>query len=261
VATDEQRRILEQLATGDPRPHLTHPNPTIRRLAVAACIRLGPGAMSELAALAGSDPDEDVRAEAVEVLGGMGTAAFTAVWECRDDSSGRVVEAVATALGEITNTAAVPWLIETVDTHTATQVREAAVAALGAIGDGRALPTLLEAVQTGKPQIRRRAVVALTAFDGPEVETALTAARLDRNPMVREVAEMLLGRAAPEAADGDGATSDQSPHPALTQASTGTHTATRRVRPHRPYGAPPPPGEASTAAAPAEGGPTRCDAS
>ncbi|NNF88611.1 MAG: MerR family transcriptional regulator, partial [Acidimicrobiia bacterium] len=62
--------------------------------------------------------------------------------------------------------------------------------------DDRALPTLLEAVAAGKPQIRRRAVVALTAFEGPDVEAAFTAARLDRNPMVREVAEMVLGRQA-----------------------------------------------------------------
>ncbi|MEE9183409.1 MAG: HEAT repeat domain-containing protein, partial [Acidimicrobiia bacterium] len=69
---------------------------------------------------------------------------------------------------------------------------------LGALGDQRALPTLLETVANGKPQVRRRSVVALSAFDGPEVEKALAMARLDRNPMVREVAEMLLGRVGPE---------------------------------------------------------------
>ena len=106
----------------------------------------------------------------------------------------RVVEAATTALGEIGDPTAVPWLIETSANHENALVREAAIAALGSIGDQRSLPTLLEAVRTGKPQIRRRAVVALTAFEGPEVEAALTTARLDRNPMVREVAEMVLGR-------------------------------------------------------------------
>ncbi len=110
----------------------------------------------------------------------------------------RVVEAATTALGEIGDSAFVPWLIETSAHHENALIREAAIAALGSIGDERSMPTLLEAVRTGKPQIRRRAVVALTAFDGPEVEAALTVARLDRNPMVREVAEMVLGRSRPD---------------------------------------------------------------
>jgi hypothetical protein len=39
-------------------------------------------------------------------------------------------------------------------------------------------------------------VVALTVFEGPEIEPALRAAARDRNPMVREVAEMVVGRPA-----------------------------------------------------------------
>ena len=77
-------------------------------------------------------------------------------------------------------------------------IAEAAVASLGAIGDERAAPVLLDLVLTGRPQVRRRAVVALTAFDGREVEAAIGAARNDRNPMVREVAEMVVGRSIPD---------------------------------------------------------------
>ena len=57
---------------------------------------------------------------------------------------------------------------------------------------------LLGLVANGPPQVRRRTVVALTAFDGPEVEAAFAAARDDRNPMVREAAEMVIGIEVPE---------------------------------------------------------------
>ena len=190
------REILETLANGDPLPHLGDAQPEIRRLAAAACAALGSTAFEPLSTVAATDPDDEVRAEAVEVLGALGSIAYDTVRARCDDASTRVIEAATTALGEIGDPAAVPWLIETSTGHENQLVREAAIAALGSIGDDRALPTLLEAVAAGKPQIRRRAVVALTAFEGPDVEAAFTAARLDRNPMVREVAEMVLGREA-----------------------------------------------------------------
>ena len=190
------RETLEQIVGRDPLPHLEDSRPEVRRLAVAASARLGAAATEPLIR-ALDDSDHDVRAAAVEVLGSLGRAGFEAVWGAREDESSRVVEAAVTALGEIGGPEAVEWLIDTATSHDETLVREAAIAALGAIGDASALPTLLEAVRAGKPQIRRRAVVALTAFEGPEVEAAFTMARLDRNPMVREVAEMVLGREVP----------------------------------------------------------------
>jgi HEAT repeat protein len=74
-------------------------------------------------------------------------------------------------------------------------LQEAAVAALGAIGDPVAIPLLVELAASGSPQVRRRAVVSLTAFDHDDAEAAITRAAEDRNPMVREVAEMIVGRA------------------------------------------------------------------
>ena len=189
------REILEHIATGDPLPHLSNPESEIRRLAVAACGRLGVAALDPLAEVARTDPDTRTRAAAIEVLGALGAPAFETVWAARTDDAPQVVESVATALGEIGDTRSVDWLTDTLGHHEEPLVREAAVAALGAIGDEAALPAVLDAAASGKPQIRRRAVVALTAFEGPEVEQALAAARLDRNPMVREVAEMVLGRA------------------------------------------------------------------
>ena len=69
--------------------------------------------------------------------------------------------------------------------------REAAVAALGALGDERGLPAILAAT-ADKPAVRRRAVIALAPFDGPEVEAALRRALTDRDRQVRQAAEDLL---------------------------------------------------------------------
>jgi HEAT repeat protein len=69
-------------------------------------------------------------------------------------------------------------------------VRESAAAALGAIGDPRGLPAILIAVDD-KPNVRRRAVLALAPFDGPEVDAAIDKALNDRDWQVRQAAEDL----------------------------------------------------------------------
>ncbi len=74
--------------------------------------------------------------------------------------------------------------------HDDSLVREAAVAALGSIGDERGLPAILSAC-TDKATVRRRAVLALAPFDGPEVEAALDRALTDRDWQVRQAAEDL----------------------------------------------------------------------
>ena len=69
-------------------------------------------------------------------------------------------------------------------------VRESAVAALGAVGDPRGLPAILAAC-ADRPPIRRRAVLALAPFEGPEVDAALDRARVDSDWQVRQAAEDL----------------------------------------------------------------------
>ncbi len=112
-----------------------------------------------------------------------------------DDHEVTVVESAAWALGELGDLAvargAVPALSRTVARHRDTLAREAAVAALGALGDPAALPVILDAC-TDKPAVRRRAVLALAPFEGPEVETAIAAALDDRDWQVRQAAEDLL---------------------------------------------------------------------
>jgi HEAT repeat protein len=48
------------------------------------------------------------------------------------------------------------------------------------------------AATADKPAVRRRAVIALAPFDGPEVEAALRRACHDRDRQVRQAAEDLL---------------------------------------------------------------------
>ncbi len=192
---------FEELAalSADPRPYLDHEDGDIRRLAVsvvAAHPRVAQFAGS-LERLLENDPSARVRAEAADALGMLGPASLDALVAATMDPDPVVVEAVATAFGEVGDRSAVPWLIDAARDHGDRLVREAAVASLGAIGDERARPVLLKLVSAGPPQIRRRSVVALTVFDGSDVEAAIRDALGDRNPMVREAAEMVAGRPVP----------------------------------------------------------------
>ncbi|MDQ6853645.1 MAG: HEAT repeat domain-containing protein, partial [Actinomycetota bacterium] len=111
------------------------------------------------------------------------------------DDDVTVTEAAAWALGELgaaaTRAGAVRALAEVARAHADPLAREAAVAALGALGDPAGLPAVLAGCND-KPAVRRRAVLALAPFDGPEVDAALRAALDDRDWQVRQAAEDLL---------------------------------------------------------------------
>ena len=189
---------LERLLD-DPVEALSHRDPVVRRLAVSALV----GAMDDasvfgaVAALATGDEADRVRAEATEAIGHAGTdlvdEALAVVESARADSATIVVEAAGTASGELADSRSVGWLTDVAAGDGDSMVREAAVAALGAIGDAGAIPVLIDLAGSGPPQVRRRAVVALSVFDGPDVEAAVRAGLEDRNPMVREAAEMGVG--------------------------------------------------------------------
>ena len=70
--------------------------------------------------------------------------------------------------------------------------REAAVAALGALGHELGRESVLAGLGQ-RATIRRRAVLALAAFDGEGVEAALPRALDDRDWQGRQAAEDLLG--------------------------------------------------------------------
>jgi len=100
-------------------------------------------------------------------------------------------EPAAFALGEleVDDPEVVAALEQQARHHADPLCRESAVAALGALGAGR--ETVLAAT-ADVATVRRRAVIALAAFDGPEVDQALRDALEDRDWQVRQAAEDLL---------------------------------------------------------------------
>jgi HEAT repeat protein len=169
----------------------------VRAAALGALLRAGGlGADDLAAAIADSSPI--VRRRACEVAAAAHGVTVDLLPLTADDDA-TVVEVAAWALGELDPppAGATARLAELVREHPDALVREAAVAALGAIGDAAGLAAVLTA--TGdKATVRRRAVLALAAFDGPEVDAALERARDDRDAQVRQAAEDLLASSVDE---------------------------------------------------------------
>jgi HEAT repeat protein len=159
--------------------------------ALARMNRLGPADV-----VAGTtDASENVRRRACELspLTAHDPVVEDAVVAALADHDVLVVEAACYGLGELGSRArpgTVDALARVATTHPDPLGREAAVAALGAIGDAAGLPAILAAT-ADKPAIRRRAVLALAPFAGPEVDGALARARSDRDWQVRQAAEDL----------------------------------------------------------------------
>jgi len=194
VEPEAARRREATLAghTGDEagaRRSLTDSSPKVRGAALGALARLERLGPSELTA-ALLDPDAQVRRRACELAVPSDEVDLRPLLADPDPS---VVEAAAWALGERGAPAAgaVDGLARVAAAHTDALCREAAVAALGAIGDERGLAAVLAATQD-KPAVRRRAVIALAPFSGPEVDAALRRALDDRDWQVRQAAEDLL---------------------------------------------------------------------
>ncbi len=176
--------------TGRARAGLVDPAPAVRATALGALDRLGALGDDELGAGL-SDHDPTVRRRAAEL---SATRPAVDVVALLDDPDASVVEMAAWATGEREDGGAVHRLVllSAADGgHPDPLCREAAVAALGAIGDPDGLPAVLAALDD-KPAVRRRAAVALAAFEGPLVDAALHRCLEDRDWQVRQVAEDLL---------------------------------------------------------------------
>jgi HEAT repeat protein len=168
---------------------LTSPDATVRATALGALERIGVLSAAEVMR-AFHDPDEVVRHRAARLAADDPTIDLSLLL---DDDAPMVVEMAAWACGEH-ETVSDPVLMRLTALatgHSEPLVREAAVAALGAIGDERGLAAVL-AGTTDKPAIRRRAVIALAAFEGPDVDAALARAASDKDWQVRDAAEELL---------------------------------------------------------------------
>lgn len=170
---------------GTARALLADADPDVRATALHALHRIGAVTEAEIAS-ALVDPAATVRRRAL-------AAAIRTDVDLRPmlrDPDPSVAEQAAWALGEREDVAAVDALVDAA-AHTDPLVREAAVAALGALQDERGLPAILAAT-VDKPAIRRRAVLALAPFEGPEVDAALARAREDRDWQVRDAADVVL---------------------------------------------------------------------
>jgi len=188
-------RTTLALLVADPRPYLDDPDPALRRLAASACAAgTDDATRGRLVSLLEEDPAPEVRRECAEALRGLGGSdVLTALLTATKDDEMTVREAAAAALGETADSASLPRLIELATGDDTVLVREAAVASLGAIGDESAVPTLLALAGGAPPDVRRRCVMALSVFEGDEVEAAIRAATTDRSPIVREAARLVTG--------------------------------------------------------------------
>jgi hypothetical protein len=194
AAADRRRLVIVAGHSGDAdlaRAHLTDANADVRAAAIGALQRCSALTDSELIA-ATTDPESSVRRRAAELSAVRPTIPLLSLLSDPDDS---VVEVAAWAAGEQGEIeppadAVIMRLIELGTSAAAPLVREAAIASLGAIGDERGLAAILSAC-SDKPQIRRRAVLALAPFEGDDVTAAIDAALADRDWQVRQAAEDL----------------------------------------------------------------------
>lgn len=188
-------------------------DPTIRSAAIGATVRLAadealaPDAATD-AVLAGLDDDTTaVRRRAAEEAArwavsdprtdapDAGRLADALLRRFTDDDS--VVEVAAFATGEVpfqdhrNRSRAVRALSSLATSHSDHLCRESAVAALGSIGDPAGLDAVLHGC-TDRANVRRRAVLALAAFDDDRASDAMRQLLDDRDLQVRQAAEELL---------------------------------------------------------------------
>lgn len=199
------------------RAHLDNGDPAVRSAALGALQRAGDLAPDDLRGAA-LDPEPTVRTRVAELaaVAGAGSSEATthqvAIEEVLltllADNDDGVVEVAAFALGELLLTDTpdgadahsdgieaaprrVSALAAVATSHQDALCREAAVAALGAIGHPGGLPAVLNGCGD-RASVRRRAVLALSAFDGKGVTAMLEQLTADRDLQVSQAAEDLL---------------------------------------------------------------------
>jgi HEAT repeat protein len=178
------------------RAGLADPAPGVRATALGALLRLGRLDAGDVrAGLA--DPAPVVRARAAEVGVALGEQMAADIAGLLADPDPAAVEAACFALGELGGALATDPVVGgklagVARSHPDPLCREAAVAALGAIGAPWGLEAILAATED-KPAVRRRAVLALASYEGPDVDAALARALTDRDWQVRQAAEDMTG--------------------------------------------------------------------
>lgn len=166
---------------------LTSPEPKIRASALIALHNLHKLVPNTIEA-ALDDPDPTVRRRACELAAYYKTPSLD---KALTDADPYVIEMALWAVGEREDSTKIDKICSLATSHKESLVREAAVASLGAIGEESGLATILAALKD-RPNVRRRAAVALAAFQGEIVTQALREATMDRDWQVRQIAEDLL---------------------------------------------------------------------
>ncbi|MHB8244395.1 MAG: HEAT repeat domain-containing protein [Acidimicrobiales bacterium] len=166
----------------------------VRAAALGAVLRLGALTVADLEQ-AFADPSPTVRRRAAELAWRSScqrSEVIALVARLLEDAESEVVEAACFCLGELQPPDMTGVLSEVATGHADPLCRESAVAALGAIGNQGALRAILVSLDD-RPPIRRRAVLALASYEGPEVDSALARALEDRDWQVRQAAEDVIG--------------------------------------------------------------------
>jgi len=198
-AATQQRQRLQRVVVAGHRgdedlatAHLGDPSAAIRAAALSALGRIG-SITVEIIEAAFSDPEPLVRRRAAEL---SVRVAHTSPETLLSDTDPSVVEISCFAAGEVDWTARdgsppIAALATIATSHEDALCRESAAAALGAIGDPAGLDAVLHACGD-RVTVRRRAVLALAAFDDMRVDAALKTALDDKDWQVRQAAEDLL---------------------------------------------------------------------
>jgi len=190
---DRHRRVVVAGHKGDlatVEAHLDDPAPLVREAALSGLHRVG---RCEAAHIADAFVDDAprVRARAAELAAEIDGVSPTPLL---DDSDASVVEIASFACGEMiwpSGQAPVAQLSTIATSHADPLCRESAAAALGAIGDPGGLDAVLTAC-SDRVTVRRRATLALAAFDDPRADAALRQALDHKDWQVRQAAEDLL---------------------------------------------------------------------
>jgi HEAT repeat protein len=167
--------------------------PQVRVAAIGAAARCQLLSPDHLGVALGDD-SASVRLRAVDVVAGVPGDEPPSLEPLLEDDDVMVIERAAWASGERepAESGIVEPLAALATGHPHKLVRESSVAALGAIGRPEGLPAILAALGD-VATIRRRAVLALAPFAGPEVTAALETALTDRDWQTRQAAADVLG--------------------------------------------------------------------
>ena len=177
--------------------YLSDDAPELREVALNAVLQLDLDAEENIFH-ALSDENQNVRRRALELVVKLPSSQkqIDQTLLLLKDPSSFVVEMACWVIGEIGDTyrdtaQLVDEIHTVVSEHEDSLCREAAVACLGSLGHSDGLPAILAALED-KPNVRRRATLALAPFEGPEVDEALKRKLEDRDLQTRQAAEDLL---------------------------------------------------------------------